>query len=181
MMADLRNFSALEPLRDGLTVTVRAVRPDDKDKIVAAFQALEPASVYARSFQHKSELTAEELREATELDFENDVALVTTLGQGGRETIIGGARYSAFAEADGQRAAEIAFTVEEDYQGQGIASALLRHLTRIGRERKVTRFRADVLANNSAMLGVFERSGLPMSARRDSEVIHVILDVGEGS
>ena len=40
-MADFRNFSALEPLRDGLTVTVRAVRPDDKDRIVAAFQALE--------------------------------------------------------------------------------------------------------------------------------------------
>lgn len=50
MMADLRNFSALEPLRDGLTVTVRAVRPDDKDKIVAAFEALEPASAYARFF-----------------------------------------------------------------------------------------------------------------------------------
>ena len=176
-MADMQNFSVLERLRDGTQVTVRAVCPDDKDKIVAAFHALGPETVYARFFQHKADLTAEELRHATEPDFENDVALVTTLGQDERETIIGGGRYSAFDEANGRRSAEIAFTVEEDDQGQGIASHLLRHLTRIGRERGVTHFRADVLADNGAMLAVFERSGLPMSVSRDTDVIHVMLDL----
>lgn len=176
-MADIRNFSAQETLRDGARVTVRAVRPDDKDKIVAAFRALEPETVYARFFQHKSGLTADELRGATELDFEDDVALVTTLGQGDRETVIGGGRFNAFEEADGRRSAEVAFTVEEDYQGQGIASSLLRHLTRIGRERGIIRFRADVLADNDAMLAVFERSGLPMSVSRDGNVLHITLDL----
>ncbi len=60
------------------------------------------------------------------------------------------------------RSAEIAFTVEEDYQGQGIASSILRHLIHIAREKGVSRFEADVLAENIAMLAVFARSGLPM-------------------
>jgi GNAT superfamily N-acetyltransferase len=67
--------------------------------------------------------------------------------------------------------------VEEDYQGQGIASCLLGHLIRIARAKGRSRFCADVLANNRAMLSVFERSGLPMQKRQFQDVIHVTLSL----
>jgi len=174
-MTDPRSFNRVERLRDGTPVTVRAVRPDDKDRIVAAFRALEPASIYARFFQHKTALSEQELRGATELDFENDVALVVTLGQGDQEIIIGGARYSLYQDRNGQRNAEIAFTVEEDYHGQGIASLLLQLLIPIARERGICRFTADVLAENAAMLAVFSRCGLPMATESHPDGIQVSL------
>jgi RimJ/RimL family protein N-acetyltransferase len=75
------------------------------------------------------------------------------------------------------RSAEIAFTVEEDYQGQGIASSILRHLIHIAREKGVSRFEADVLAENIAMLAVFARSGLPMKKSLEEGVVHVTLSL----
>lgn len=177
-MLDLRNFATTEQLKDGTSVTVRAVRPDDKGRIFAAFRELEAETIYTRYFQYKSELTHEELQRATEVDFENAVALVVTIGQGERETIIGGARYVVY-EAGTTRSAEIAFTIEEDYQGLGIASSLLRHLIRIARDQGLARLEAEVLSGNKAMLAVFSRCGLPMKMERFDAVVHVTLTLGE--
>jgi RimJ/RimL family protein N-acetyltransferase len=177
-MLDLHNYAALEQLKNGAPVTVRAVRPNDKGRIIAAFRELEPQTIYTRFFQYKSELTSEELQRATEVDFENTVALVVTIGQGEQEIIIGGARYVVY-EADATRSAEIAFTVEEDYQGQGIASSLLRHLIQIARAKGLTRFDAEVLASNRSMLAVFSRSGLPVKTELLDDILHVTLTLGE--
>jgi len=77
---------------------------------------------------------------------------------------------------DGEvRAAEVAFVVEEDYQGLGVASRLLRHFARIAREQGISALQADVLAGNKSMLSVFTLSGLPMTTRRDGGVMHVML------
>lgn len=179
-MLDLRNFATTESLKDGTQVTVRAIRPDDKGRIVAAFRALEPETIYTRYFQYKTELTTEELQRATEVDFENNVALVTTIGQGEGETIIGGARYVVF-EAGTAWSAEIAFTIEEDYQGQGIASSLLRHLIRIARDQGLARLEAEVLPGNRSMLAVFSRCGLPMKMERLDDVVHVTLALDENA
>lgn len=177
-MLDLRNFATTEQLKDGTSVTVRAVRPDDKGRIVAAFRELEAETIYTRYFQYKSELTHEELQRATEVDFEREVALVVTIGQRERETIIGGARYIVH-EVGTARIAEIAFTIEEDYQGQGIASSLLRHLIWIARDQGLARLEAEVLPGNRSMLAVFSRCGLPMKMERLDDVVHVTLTLGE--
>jgi RimJ/RimL family protein N-acetyltransferase len=70
-----------------------------------------------------------------------------------------------------------AFTVKEDYQGHGIASRILRHLIHIARENGVSRFEAYVLAENTAMLTVFARSGLPMEKKLEEGALHVRLSL----
>ena len=74
-------FSVQETLRDGTAVTVRAVRPDDKERIVTAFDALEPHSIYARFFHAKTELSEQELRQLTEIDYVSAVVLLATVGR----------------------------------------------------------------------------------------------------
>jgi GNAT superfamily N-acetyltransferase len=69
--------------------------------------------------------------------------------------------------------------VEEDYQGLGIASRLLRHLVQIGRQQNVSRFLASVLLGNQAMLRVFAGSGLPMEQQREGTVVQVTLSLDE--
>ena len=126
-----------------------------------------------------AELTDQYLRRATELDFDREVALVVTTNLGDEETVIGVGRYVVCDEAGAGHRAELAFTVEEDYQGLGIASRLLKHLVQIGRQQKVSRFLADVLSGNQAMLRVFAGSGLPMKQQRDGTVVQVTLFLDE--
>jgi RimJ/RimL family protein N-acetyltransferase len=177
IMGDLSNYHAVEQLKNGLAVTVRAVRPDDKDRIIDAFRNLERESVYTRFFGFKRDLTKEDLKTITEVDFENVVALVVTKTEGPDETIIGSGRYVASDAPGGRRSAEVAFTVEEDYHGLGIASRILRHLTAIARDKGIAVLAADVLPENKAMLAVFGRSGLAMNQSREDGVVHVTLEL----
>jgi RimJ/RimL family protein N-acetyltransferase len=160
-------------------VTIRAIRPEDKAKLVSAFENLDRESVYTRFFQYVRELTNQDLRRATEIDFEREVALVVTTNLEGEETIIGAGRYVVYEEADTGRGAEVAFIVEEDYQGLGVASRIFRHLVQIGRQNNVSRFTADVLSGNQAMLRVFIGSGLPMKQQHDGIVVQVTLSLDQ--
>ena len=174
-MMDAGDYKVQETLKNGLRVTVRAIRPDDRDALVAAFKELEARTVYLRFFGPKKEISPRELKEAVEVDFVRTVALVACLPDGAGEKIIGGGRFVAVGNADPPESAEVAFVVEEDYQGLGIASMTLRHLARIAMDKGIKEFQAEVLEENKAMLAVFGRSGFPMKLEYAEGVAHVTL------
>ena len=105
------------------------------------------------------------------------MGLLATIGSGTDEIVIGGATYFGVDAQPGVRSAEMAFTVEEEYQGVGIGACLMRHLIGIAREKGVTQLEAYVLARNLPMLKVFKRSGLPLAMRREGNVIHLVLEL----
>ena len=76
------HYAADALLRDGGSVHIRAMQPDDKPRLLELFERLSSRSVYFRFFQTKQRLTDEELRYFTELDFTQNVALVATLREG---------------------------------------------------------------------------------------------------
>ncbi len=178
MLIDPRSYRVEDTLRNGTPIVIRAVRTDDRERVRTAFGKLERETIYTRFFTYKDALTEKEIKDATEVDFDRTVALVVTTVENGEEVAIGGGRYVAYDAADGSRAAEVSFTIEEDYQGQGLASRLLAHLAAIARTKGVQRFEAEVLPQNTAMLKVFEKSGLPMTKRRGDGVVHVEMMLG---
>jgi GNAT superfamily N-acetyltransferase len=178
-MIDAAKYDTTATLRSGMEVKVRSIRPDDKKRLAEAFKNLEAESIYTRFFHHKKTLTDEDLKNATEIDFENAVALLVTTGEGEHETIIGAGRYVIIDETSKLRSAEVAFTVEEDCHRQGIARILLQHLAPIAREKGLSRFVAEVLPENRGMLTVFSRSGLPMKTEHGGEAVHVTMSLTE--
>ena len=89
------------------------------------------------------------------------LSLVGVIGPPGEERLIAEGR---FVKDRVRPYGEVAFVVDEQYQGLGIASAMLAMLMRLARERGLQGFTADVLATNKSMLRVFEKSGLPVKA-----------------
>ena len=172
---DPQNYTASETLKDGTPVTIRAIRHDDDNTILDAFKNLDRDSVYRRFFSPKKDLTAAELEQLTDVDFSQVVALVVTAQGRDGEILIGGGRYAR--DGMGSVSAELAFMTDSNYRGGGIATLILRHLVRIAREAGVSRFEADVLAENQPMLAVFRHSGLPMQLHRDGGVLHVTLSL----
>src|SRR5207245_5750036 len=124
-VTELRYYATDALLRDGSSIHLRAIRPDDKQRLLALFERLSSRSVYFRFFQTKQRLTDEELRYFTELDFTRDLALVATLREGQEEHIIGVGR-SLRIQENGQPTthAEVALTVADAHQGLGAAARL---------------------------------------------------------
>ncbi len=177
-MIDARSYQASETLRDGIPVTVRAIRPGDWQAVLIAFQELDPESVYTRFFTYKKTLADDELHRITDVDFDRVVALVVTAGDSDEQNLIGGARYVIIDDLkDAADRAELAFITSDAWRGRGVAPLLLRHLAQMARERGLTKLEANVLPQNTAMLAVFRQSGLPMSARIDAGVVVVSLSL----
>src|SRR5215470_6673734 len=173
-VTEVRHYATDALLRDGGSIHIRAIRPDDKPRLLALFERLSSRSVYFRFFQTKQRLTDEELRYFTELDFTRDVALVATLREAQEEHIIGVGRYFRISE-DGQPTthAEVAFTVADAYQGRGVGTLLLEHLAAIARRQGIDTFEAYVLGGNNRMLEVFGASGFTVQRALDTGVFHV--------
>ncbi|MGN6747978.1 MAG: GNAT family N-acetyltransferase [Xanthobacteraceae bacterium] len=170
-MAEPSHYSAVETLRNGERVEIRALRPQDRDDLIAAVSRTSTESLYRRFFAVRRHFTETEQSFYLNIDFVSHVALVALADESGQPTIIGGGRY--VVDEPGQ--AEVAFTVVDKYQRQGVGAALLRHLAIIARQAGLRELVAYVLADNRGMLKVFEKSGLKFSAKRESNSVNVKL------
>ena len=141
-MLEAAKYSAVEKLRNGYQVEIRALRPDDQANLIAAFGRTSSQSRYRRFFALKRGFTEGEIAFFLNIDFINHVALVAVVDEGGRPMIVGGGRYIVVQSGK----AEVAFAVVDQYQGQGIGGALLRHLAAIARSAKLQELIAEVLS-----------------------------------
>jgi GNAT superfamily N-acetyltransferase len=161
----------MERLRDGRTCEIRALRPDDEAGMQAAVGRSSPQSLYRRFMGAKRSFSDRERAFFMNVDFINHVALIAVVIEADHASIVAGGRY--IVETPGT--AEVAFTVVDDYQGQGIGSVLLRHLAAIARRAGLKEFTAEVLSDNAPMLKVFDKSGLKASSQRSADGMHVVL------
>jgi len=170
-MAMAANYSAEESLSDGRRVEIRALRPEDRTDFIAAVDRSSAASLYTRFFAPKRSFAEQEVAYFLQVDFINHVALVAVLDEGGRPLIVGGGRYILLTP----QKAEVALTVVDQYQGQGVGTKLLRHLIAIARDAGCKEMHADVLSDNLSMLQVFAKCGLPLTTAREAGVVHVVI------
>ncbi len=162
MKADSTDYIFEDTLLDGRTIAIRAIDPDDRMNLQDIWQHLSEQSKYYRFFVPKKELSDRELTYYTEVDFSNHVALLAVIIDSGVQVPVGVGRYIVASESGQPPCAEVALTVEDDFQGLGIGTLLLKHLADIARAKGIEEFRAFVLSENRKMFEVFEHSGLPM-------------------
>jgi len=170
------SYSVSEGLRDGRKVVIRSIRPNDRDQLAGQLKELSSESFYRRTFSPKRELSGGELKQMTEVDFENIVALVAVMHEDGHDRIVGGGRYLRMGDAL-SRNAEVAFLVNDAHQGLGIGSRIFRHLVAIALASGIAIFEAEVLPSNEAMLRLFDRSGLPATRTVERDAVHVTIEL----
>lgn len=164
-------YRAIEHLRDGRPIEIRAVRPDDKDHMLAAIGRTSTESLRRRFFVVKRGFSQKEIDFFVRIDFRDHVALIALADEDGRPTIVGGGRYIVVEPGS----AEVAFIVIDGYQGQGIGSHLMRHLACIARDAGLTELIAEVLPENTAMRKVFSKFGFKPAPGREPQVIHLVM------
>jgi GNAT superfamily N-acetyltransferase len=160
-------------LRDGSTIRLRPIRPDDVGRLQAFHGRLSRDSIFFRFFSPLPVLTDERAAYFTTVDYDRRLALVATVGDADAEEILGVVRYDRV----GADRAEVALIVEDRMQHHGIGSVLLEAIIAAARTRGVRTFSADVLAENRRMLRLLRACGLPTRSRRVQEAIHLDLDL----
>jgi RimJ/RimL family protein N-acetyltransferase len=170
-IVEAASYSAIESLRNGRRVEIRALKADDRPDFLAAVDRTSPRSLYRRFFSVRQDFAEQEVDFFLNVDFVNHVALVAVMEEAGQPVIVGAGRYIVVEPGR----AEVAFAVVDAYQGQGIGAALLRHLAVVAREAGLKELVADVLPDNLPMLKVFEKSGLDVRTKRSARVVQVTL------
>jgi RimJ/RimL family protein N-acetyltransferase len=171
MGIDVAGYSAIETLRNGKQLEIRALHPEDRDDLLTAVGRASPQTLYRRFFGARRDFSEKEMSFFLNVDFINHVALVAIVKEDGEEKIIGSARYIITSGGE----AEVAFAVIDQYQRQGVGATLMRHVGKIARAAGLTELQAEVLADNVAMLRVFEKSGYRVTSKREADIVHVTM------
>ncbi|MGA2165340.1 MAG: GNAT family N-acetyltransferase [Solirubrobacteraceae bacterium] len=160
-------------LRDGSTLHVRPVTADDRPAIEAFLKGLSQESIGFRFF---GAVNLDWVAGwAVDVDYADRYALVAVSGP--EHKIVAHAAYmrtSAERSAANGRA-EVAFLVDDEWQGKGIATIMLAHLAAAAQEHGIAIFTAEVLPHNHRMIEVFRDSGFPVELRSGGEVLEIEL------
>ena len=148
-------------LNDGTSITIRPIRPEDEPLIVQFHQTLSEESVYLRYFslmKLSRRIAHERLTRICFIDYDREMALVADYKdpQTGEHEILGVARLS---KMHGINEGEFAMLISDPYQRRGLGTELLQRIIQVGRQEKLTRITADILAENVPMQKVAEKVG----------------------
>lgn len=152
-------------LTAGERVVIRPVLPQDRELLSAFFHSLSADARCSRFMHPVNGLSSELLRQFTQVDYANHVALVAEVFVDGCEVVIGEARY--VRAADGS-SAEFAVSVADSWQSNGLAKLLLGRLECFASEAGVRQITAQTFASNERMLAVAAKAGFKISASLDA-------------
>src|SRR5262245_47294541 len=160
-------------LRDGGTLRLREPAEADRDGLVRFFDELSARSLYLRFHGHPR--VDERLVEPVlDPDWAERGALLASVTEDGVDRIVALANYVRLRDP---KSAEVAFAVADDHQGRGIATRMLERLAAVAGPRGIERFVGEVMADNSAMIGVFEGVGFEVSRTLDGGEVEMTFPI----
>ncbi|HEX4329522.1 MAG TPA: bifunctional acetate--CoA ligase family protein/GNAT family N-acetyltransferase [Burkholderiales bacterium] len=164
-----------ETLRDGTQFLLRPIRPEDAAIETRFVESLSEQSRYMRFFNPIKSLSLRLLARLTQVDYDRELALLATQGEGAAEHIIGVVRYSP--NADGV-SCEFAIAIADDWHGRGLGSLLMRRLIEAARVAGYQRLTGSVLEGNSKMHSLMRRLGFAPGPRgADLSIFEYELDL----
>jgi len=162
--------------KNNLNIRFRAIKPSDEDQMRRLFYRFSDKAIYYRYFSPIKTMPHERMQEYVNVDYRDVLSIVALIGEPGQQTLIAEARY---ARHRNKPVVDVAFVVDETYQGYGIATYLYQMLAKLARERGVQGMTADVLASNRYMMKVFEKGPYPVQAKMEQGVYALTIDLSK--
>jgi acyl-CoA hydrolase/GNAT superfamily N-acetyltransferase len=171
-------LSRVHTFKEGLKVRFRAIRPSDEEEMRRLFYRFSSEGVYYRYFSPIKAMPHARMQKYVNVDYSQNISIVGLVGEEGAGRIIAEARYAAMPD---RPYADTAFIVDEDYQGNGIATYLLNTIMRIAKERGLQGIAADVLPTNIAMWKVYQKAPYALKSVRKTDYYHLTITFDEDS
>lgn len=154
----------------GLSLTVRAARPQDGGLVADFLQRLSPEDRRWRFSSARGGQADDEPRRLTQIDYDRDLSMVAIGPDRTAAALI-----ALHACAD-RSSAEFAIVVRSDLQGGGIGGTLLKCLVEIARARNIGSLWGRVATSNTRMIDLCRRAGMSLRFSADQVIAELALD-----
>ncbi|MBF0341120.1 MAG: GNAT family N-acetyltransferase [Magnetococcales bacterium] len=161
-------------LDNGQLITFRSSRPTDWKPVKKMLYSLSEGTVYRRFMSHVKRFPFNRVKNFTFIDQRHDVVVVGVISDGKDEWVVAIGGYNV--EDTAANRAEVAFLVRDEWQGQGIGTFMMRHLTSVARNAGLSGVTAETLMDNRPMQAVLEKCGFSVHTRTDGETVHFDID-----
>jgi RimJ/RimL family protein N-acetyltransferase len=164
-------------LKNGSRIRLRPIKREDVERWLAFVSRLSPRAKYLR-FHHVPTLGREDAIRFCSVDYKYTFAFVAEVLRDKREEIVAIGRYYRLPD---KSTAEVAFVIEDPYQGKGIGTKLMEWLANVARDNDITTFEASVLVENEEMMTVFKDYGFHIISRLEEGEYHVSFPIARTS
>jgi acetyltransferase len=167
-----RKYETNVKLRDGRTVLLRPIKSEDEPMWQEMYQNFSDESIRYRFFQ-VIKATPEMRKRYCNIDCDKEIAIVAELNEEGKKRILG--VFRVILEPD-LKTGEIAFIIADQWQNLGLGSAMMRHMIRICKDKKLEAIYGVVLKNNIKGVRFMKNMGFTIQ-QLDEETMKVALNL----
>jgi acetyltransferase len=151
-----KKYETLWKLRDGRTVLLRPMKPEDEPLWLEMFQNFSEESIRYRFFQIIKDTPHEVRVRYCNIDYDREMAIVAELNEDGRRKILGVVRVGL--EPD-RKSGEIAFIVADPWQGLGLGTKMVDHMIDVCKDMGVETLYAIMLPDNMRAINLMKKMG----------------------
>jgi acetyltransferase len=162
-----KKYETTWKMRDGRTVLLRPIKPEDEPLWLEMFQNFSEESIRFRFFQILKDTPHETRIRYTNIDYDREIAIVAELNEDGRRKILGVARVGI--EPDG-KSGEIAFIVADQWQGLGLGTKLVDYAIEVAKEMKLETLYAIMMQDNFRAINMMKKMGFAITYPQDGTV-----------
>jgi acyl-CoA hydrolase/GNAT superfamily N-acetyltransferase len=167
-----------QTFKGDIKLRFRATRPSDEEGMRRLFYRFSEKGMYERFFGRIRTMPHSKMQEYTNVDWNQVMSIIGLVGAPGKGRIIAEARY---LREKNRPYAEVAFLVDEAYQGIGIGSFMYQLLMKHAKEKGIQGFSAEVLFSNTGMMKVFKKSAARLTAKLENGVYELTIPFEESS
>ncbi|MDW8022612.1 MAG: bifunctional acetate--CoA ligase family protein/GNAT family N-acetyltransferase [Nitrososphaerota archaeon] len=154
-----KKYETLWKMRDGRTVLLRPIKPEDEPLWLEMFQNCSEESIRYKLSQTLKHMPHEVRVRYCNIDYDREIAIVAELTENGKRKIIGTARVSL--DPDG-KSGELAFLVADPWQGLGLGTKLVDYVIEICRERGLETIYALMVPENLKAIELMKKFGFTL-------------------
>jgi acetyltransferase len=151
-----KKYEALWNLRDGRSVLLRPIKPEDEPLWLEMFQNFSEESIRYRFFQIIRDTPHEVRVRYCNIDYDREIAIVAELTEGGRRKILGVVRLII---EPNEKTGEIAFIVADPWQGLGLGTKMVDYMIEICKDRGLERIYGIMLPDNHRAIKLMKKMG----------------------
>ncbi|HQL83735.1 MAG TPA: GNAT family N-acetyltransferase, partial [Spirochaetota bacterium] len=164
--------------RSGLKLFFRPVRISDEDLIKDFFYSLSDQSLQRRFMTIRKDIPHKLRQKFVIIDYSHEIVILACVVKNDMEVIVGIGQYVKW---DDKNYADVAFAVQDDYQGKGIGTELLDYITLLAKNEGLQGFTADVLGENRPMQALFDKMGYHVEKKIEDGVYEYTITFGAGN